>query len=152
MLTAQENKMENLTNEFAQWIQSWATRLQNAHDHKIDSDGWIRFQAAMDHFESKGKFTPGQVAYFINRDKKLGQGKLRDYNTYRGLDRRMGTILPVPVRAVILGGLVDWSIQYTGLPELTKRLAQGMPGWEYNARSGCWQGKPTVSHTSDIFN
>jgi hypothetical protein len=146
--------MENYNHEFAEWIQSWATRLQNAYDHNIDKDGLARFNEAIAHFERTGKFTPGQMAYFINRDSRLGQGKLQNYNTYRGLDKRMGNILPVPVKAVILGGLVDWSIQYKGLPELTKRLAKALPGWEYNARSGCWQGVSPqfVNNLHELFN
>ena len=145
--------MENLNHEFAEWIQSWATRLQNAYDHNIDKDGLGRFNEAIEYFERYGKFTTGQIAYFVNRDQRYGQGKLCNYNTYRGLDKRMGKILPAPVKAIILGGLVDWSIQYKGLPELTRRLAQGMPGWEYNARSGCWQGKSLAveSKILDLF-
>lgn len=146
--------MDTLTHEFAEWMQSWSTRLENAYNAGIDKDGWPRFEQAVAYFERNGKFTPGQIAYFVNRDKDLGQGKLKDYNTYRGLNKRMGNVLPVPVKAVVLGGLVDWSIQYQTLPDLIKRLERGMPGWEYNFKSGCWQGKSlaVMSHLEDIFN
>jgi hypothetical protein len=145
--------MEQYTEDFANWIQSWSTRLENAYNMGIDKDGYPRFLEAMVHYDKKGKFTPGQMDYFLRRDADLGSGKLKDYNTYQGLDKRLGKILPAPAKAVIFGGFVDWSTPYQNLPDLTKRLAIAAPGWEFNARSSTWQAKHAVLQNiiQDLF-
>ena len=146
--------MENYSEDFANWVQSWATRLENAYNTGVDKDGYPRFLEAMANYDKTGKFTPGQIDYFLRRDAVLGSGKLQEYNTYRGLNKRLGTILPAPAKAVILGGFVDWSVHYQNMPDLAKRLQRALPGWEFNARSACWQARnPSVqSRLADIFN
>lgn len=146
--------MENHTEDFANWIQSWATRLKNAYDNRVDQEGWPSFERALQHYEKTGKFTPGQLDYFLRRDATLGHGKLRDYNTFKGFNKQFGNILPAPVDAIIHGGFIDWSIYYQNMPDLTKRLASQAPGWEYNHNKKAWQAKnPAIQQrVLDIFN
>lgn len=146
--------MVNHTDTFADWIQSWATRLANAYDKNIDSEGWPRFKEALDHYNTTGTFTPGQLDYFLRRDAVLGSGKLKGYNKFKGFDRKLGNILPAPVDAIIHGGFIAWNINYQNMPDLTKRLASQAPGWEYNPRTKSWQAKnPAVQERIlDIFN
>jgi hypothetical protein len=146
--------MVNHTEDFADWIQSWATRLENAYNTNIDKEGWPSFLEAFQHYEKTGKFTPGQLDYFLRRDRDLGHGKLRDYNTFKGFDRKLGSILPAPVDAIIHGGFINWNIPYQNMPDLTKRLASRAPGWEYNPRTRAWQGKSLAvqQRLTDIFN
>ena len=146
--------MVNHTEEFASWVQSWSTRLENAHNTGIDKDGYPRFLEAMDHYDKTGKFTPGQIDYFLRRDAALGSGKLKEYNTYQNLNKRLGKILPAPAAAIILGGFVDWSKPYQNLPDLVRRLSQAEPTWEFNSRTHTWQGKSQSFHSrvNDIFN
>lgn len=146
--------MVNHIEDFANWIQSWATRLENAYNTNVDPDGWPRFQQALDHYSKTGKFTPGQLDYMLRRDAVLGHGKLRSYNTYKGFDKILGNILPAPVDAIIHGGFVDWSLYYQNMPDLTKRLASQAKNWEYNTNSKAWQAKnPAIQQrVLDIFN
>jgi len=146
--------MVNHTDDFANWIQSWATRLANAHNTNIDPDGWPRFKDALDHYTKTGKFTPGQLDYFLRRDAVLGSGKLKSYNTFKGLNKRLGNILPAPVDAIIHGNFIDWSLYYQNMPDLTKRLASQAPGWQFNHIQRAWQAKnPAVQERiTDIFN
>jgi len=146
--------MENHTEDFANWIQSWATRLSNAYNNRIDLEGWPRFKEALDHYTRTGTFTPGQLDYMLRRDATLGSGKLKSYNTFKGYDRKLGNILPAPVDAIIHGGFIDWSIPYQNMPDLTKRLASQAQGWEFNPRTRAWQVKnPAIQQrVLDIFN
>jgi hypothetical protein len=146
--------MVNHTEDFANWIQSWSTRLENAYNSGIDYEGWPRFLEALQHFEKNGYFTPGQIDYFLRRDPRLGHGKLKDYNTFKGYNRKLGSILPAPVDAIIHGKFVAWTTPYQNMPDLTKRLASQAPGWEYNPRTKSWQGKNPVvqQRLTDIFN
>lgn len=149
-----ENHMaHHHTEDFANWIQSWATRFENAYNAGIDHDGWPRFKEAMQHFERTGKFTPGQLDYMLRRDAALGCGKLKQYNTHNGYNKKLGNILPAPAEAVILGGFVDWSIKYQNMPDLTKRLAAQAPGWRFNPLKATWQGDNLApgSKLSDLF-
>ena len=146
--------MVNHTEAFANWIQSWATRLSNADNAGVDTEGWTSFNKALQGFTTTGKFTPGQLDYFLRRDAVLGSGKLKSYNTFKGYNKRLGNILPAPVDAIIHGGFIDWSIYYQNMPDLTKRLASQAPGWEFNPRAKSWQAKnPAIQQrVLDIFN
>lgn len=146
--------MVNHTEDFANWIQSWSTRLENAYNTGVDTEGWTSFNKALQGYYATGKFTPGQLDYFLRRDAVLGHGKLKSYNTFKGYNKRLGNILPAPVDAIIHGGFIDWSIYYQNMPDLTKRLASQAPGWEFNPRTKAWQGKnPAVQERlADIFN
>jgi hypothetical protein len=146
--------MVNHSHEFAEWMQSWATRLQNVYNAGIDQDGYPHFLEALKYYDATGKFTPGQLDYLLRRDSHLGHGKLKDYNTYKGLNKRMGNFLPAPVQAIIHSNFIDWSVKYQNLPDLIKRLTAAAPGWEFNSTSYCWQGKSleTLSNITDIFN
>ena len=152
-LALKEDNMENYTEDFANWIQSWSTRLENAYNMGIDKDGYPRFLEAIAHYDKTGKFTPGQMDYFLRRDARLGSGKLKDYNTYQGLDKRLGRILPAPAEAIIFGGFVDWTRPYQNMPDLAKRLNSVVPNWEFNARNSAWQAKTVAMQNilQDLF-
>lgn len=142
---------EDLRTEMAEWLTSWATRLENAYNAGIDADGWPRFKKAVDHLDATGQLTPGSVEYLANRDSLLGLGRLQNYNTHRGLHRRLGTIRPAPVKAIILSGLVDWSLGGARTREFAGRLETHTPDWCYNPRSHCWQSARARQITGDIF-
>lgn len=142
---------EELREQFAEWLASWATRLENAYNAGIDDDGWPRFQKAIKHFDATGQFTPGAIEYLANRDPKLGLGKLQNYNTHRGLHRKLGSINPAPVKAIVLGGLIDWSIGGTKTTEFAQRIEAHVPDWQYNARTKCWQGRQKQQAIGDLF-
>jgi hypothetical protein len=142
---------EDYRTEMAEWLTSWATRLENAYNAGIDDDGWPRFQKAINHFDATGQLTPGAIEYMTNRDKNLGLGKLQNYNTHRGLHRKLGTIKPVPVEAIILSGLVDWSIGGAKTTDFARRLETHTRDWCYNPRSHCWQGTAARNTVAAIF-
>jgi hypothetical protein len=142
---------EQLRIDVAEWLSSWAYRLENAYNAGIDNDGWPRFQLAMKHFDNTGKLTPGAIEYLTNRDPKLGVGKLTNYNTHRGLHRVLGSITPAPLKAIILGGLVDWSIGGAKTTEYCRHLEKHIPDWQFNARTRCWQGVAKQSAVSELF-
>jgi len=142
---------EDLVTEMAEWLSSWAHRLENAYNGGIDEDGWPRFKLALRHYENTGKLTPGAIEYLANRDPKIGVDKLKNYNTHRGLHRVLGSINPAPLKAIILSGMVDWSVGGAKTTEFCRRLEQHIPDWQYNPRSKCWQGKAKQSTVTDIF-
>lgn len=143
---------DELRIEMAEWLASWAHRLENAYNAGIDDDGWPRFQLAIKHFDNTGKLTPGAVEYLTNRDAKLGLDKLTRYNTHRGLHKVLGNINPAPIKAIVLGGLIDWSIGGAKTTEFARRLEKHIPDWQWNARTRCWQGKTAQATITDLFN
>ena len=145
---------QDLHNEFADWITSWGNRLENAYNAGVDNEGWPRFLEAMKYYNEHDHFRPGQIEYFVNRDARLGLGKLQNYNTYKGLNRRLGSILPAPVKAIILSGNIDWTIGGVVTQAFARRLEAVEPGWQFNAKSGCWQGRaqsPTKPVVFELF-
>lgn len=132
----------------ADWLTSCETRFQNMYNAGLDENGYPAIRKALDNFNEKGYLTVGEIQYLFNRSHP--EGALPKYNTHKGLHKKMGNMLPCPLKDLIDCNIVDWSTGRNGViqPALVKAIANET-GWEY--RLGNLRAKYNSSYT-DLFD
>jgi hypothetical protein len=88
----------------------------------IDANGYPAIQRAIKHLEETGQLTVGQAQYVFNRTSVYGS--VKNYNTYKGYDKKYGSMLPCSIPDLIASNLVDWSTGRTCMqPAFAKAIA-----------------------------
>ena len=89
----------------------------------IDLNGYPQIQKAIKHLEETGQLTVGQAQYIFNRTHDAGS--VNKYNTYKGYDKKYGSMLPCSVADLVESGLVDWTTGRTCMqPAFAKAIAR----------------------------
>lgn len=132
--------VEDYQDQFLDWILSCDSRFTNMFNAGIDLNGKPALDKAIEHFKKTKKFTPGAVQYWFDRSHK--NGAMPGYNTHRGLDKIHGSISTAPVDAIILSGLVNWTMRID--PDFIKSLEKSS-SYKFNARSKTWSRRYTTN-------
>lgn len=99
--------------QVALWLDSCKVRFQNMHDANLDKNGLPAIKKALQNYQDKGFFTVGEVQYLFNRTHDMGA--VATYNKHRGYDKKFGSMLPCPIKALVDSNLVNWRTGSNGV-------------------------------------
>lgn len=117
------NKTSTPSYRVCQWLVSAQNRFKNMYDAGIDENGYPQIQKAIRHLELTGQLTVGQAQYIFNRTHE--SGSVNKYNTYKGYDKKYGSMLPCSIQDLIDSDLINWQSGRTCMqPAFAKAIAR----------------------------